>query len=321
MADLSASARPTTTGPALLPLAWRTYRAPRWWFEVALVVILDVVYEHLRDLVPTHQQQAINRGLNILHFTQRLHWDVELSINHFVVHHEWLAQIANYDYSFFHLPVTAGVLIWLFWRHRRVYRTARMVLLLTTLLGLIGFWIFPMAPPRLLPGGGFVDTVVYFKTLGSWGSPAVADHSNLYAAMPSLHCAWSLWVGLSVFFVARNKIVRTISVFYPFWTVFVVIATANHFLLDALAGWSCIGLSALAVWVLYGRNAWAPALTAEEQTLTRQELRRLPPIKGAGLQIPRLRPLGRQRQDADDQESSAAPAAPPTPEHPTGTDS
>lgn len=267
--DAPAPKRRAETGPALLPLGWRAYTPPRWWFEVTVLVVLDLVYEHLRNLVPYHEQEAINRGWKLLEFTQSIHLDVELPLNQFLVRHEWLAQIANYDYSFLHLPVTGGVLIWLFWKHRRVYKTARTVLVFTTILGLIGFWIVPMAPPRLLPGAGFVDTVVYFHTFGSWGTPTVAQHSNLYAAMPSLHCAWSLWAGLGLFFVARWRILRLIGLLYPIWTVFVVMGTANHFIFDAIAGWACVGLSIAVVWMLFGHAPWKPAMTKEELTLTR----------------------------------------------------
>lgn len=224
-----------------------------------MLVVLDVIYEHLRNLVPLRESEAFARGWELFHFEQRIGLDIELTMNHFVMRHAWLAQIANYDYSFLHLPITGGVLIWLFWMHRRVYKTARTVLVFTTTLGLIGFWLFPMAPPRLLQGSGFTDTVVYFNTFGSWGSPTVASHSNLYAAMPSLHCAWALWVGLSIFFVARRKLVRIVGLSYGFWTVFVVMATANHFIFDAVAGYACVAVSVLAVWLLFGHHPWGPA--------------------------------------------------------------
>ncbi|GGB25283.1 inositol phosphorylceramide synthase [Flexivirga endophytica] len=264
VSDLTTKQRRAESGPALLPLGWRAYRRPHWWFEVVVLIVLDVVYEHLRNLVPTREAEALARGWDLFDFEQSIGLDIELTMNHFVMRHEWLAQIANYDYSFFHLPITGAVLIWLFWMHRRIYKTARTVLVFTTVLGLIGFWLFPMAPPRLLEGSGFTDTVVYFKTFGSWGSPAVADHSNLYAAMPSLHCAWAMWVGLSVFFVARHKLIRIIGLSYGIWTVFVVMATANHFIFDAFAGYACLAVSVLAVWLLFGHNPWSPALDKEE---------------------------------------------------------
>ena len=259
----------TESGPALLPLGWRAYRPPRWWFEVIVLLVLDLVYEHLRNLVPQREQAAEDRAWRLFEFEQNLGLDIEHTMNHFVMRHEWVAQLANYDYSFLHLPVTGAVLIWLFWMHRRVYKTARTVLVFTTILGLIGFWLFPMAPPRLLEGSGFVDTIVHFHTVGSWDSATVADHSNLYAAMPSLHCAWALWAGLSVFFVARNMLVRTIGLLYAMWTIFVVMATANHFIFDAVAGYACVAVSITAVWLLFGHSPWRPARTKEELTLTR----------------------------------------------------
>lgn len=242
-----------------------------------MLVVLDMVYEQLRDLVPLREQAAMNRAWDLFDFEQRIGLDLELTMNHFVMRHEWLAQIANYDYSLFHLPVTGGVLIWLFWRHRRVYKTARTVLVFTTILGLIGFWLFPMAPPRLLQGSGFTDTVVYFHTFGSWGSADVSDHSNLYAAMPSLHCAWALWAGLSIFFVARHQVIRTIGLLYSFWTIFVVMATANHFIFDAIAGYACVAVSVAAVVVLFGHNPWTPAKTKDELLLSRDAEDVIPP--------------------------------------------
>jgi hypothetical protein len=268
--DLNTKERRVESGPALLPLRWRAHRPPRWWFEVILIVLLDMVYEHLRDLVPLREHEAYRRGWDLFHFEQHIGLDIELTMNRFVMHHQWLAKVASYDYSFFHIPVTAAILIWLFWRHRRVYKTARTVLAFTTIIGLIGFWLFPTAPPRLLDGAGFVDTTVFFNTPGSWSSRTVSEHSNLFAAMPSLHCAWALWVGLSLFFVSRNRILRTIGVLYPIWTLFVVMATANHFIFDALAGYLCVGASVLAVWLLFGRNPWSPARDTEE--LVRHEL-------------------------------------------------
>lgn len=268
--DLPTKERHAESGPALLPLRWRAYRRPRWWFEIIVLVVLDVIYEHLRDLVPLRQAQALARGWSLFDFEQSVGLDIELTLNHFVMRHEWLAQIANYDYSFLHLPITGGVLIWLFWLHRRVYETARTVLVFTTLLGLIGFWLFPMAPPRLLEGSGFTDTVVHFHTFGSWSTPTVASHSNLYAAMPSLHCAWALWAGLSIFFVARHKSVRIVGLSYGFWTVFVVMATANHFIFDAVAGYLCVAISVLAVWLLFGRSPWSRA--RDKKQLVEDEL-------------------------------------------------
>ncbi|GAC1600111.1 MAG: phosphatase PAP2 family protein [Acidimicrobiales bacterium] len=235
---------------------WQVNRVPRWWFEVLLIVTFDLAYEHIRNLVSLAPVEAINHGIDVLRISEWFHIDLDTVFNQMLVEHRWLATIADYDYSLLHLPLTAGVLIWVFWKHRDRYLAIRNVLLLTTALGLIGFWIFPMAPPRLLPGDGFVDTVVYFNTWGSVASPKMAAATNQFAAMPSLHCAWALWSGLCIFFLARNRVIRAFGIVYPLWTVFVVLGTANHFVPDSIAGIGCVAISVLVLRRCYRRHPW-----------------------------------------------------------------
>ncbi|MCW2753786.1 MAG: hypothetical protein JWQ32_1197 [Marmoricola sp.] len=245
-----------TRRPTRIPTFMQVNRVPLVWFELLLIVAFDLAYERVRNLVRQEPVVAINHGLEVHRVSQWFHVDLELAFNKILMDHHWLATLADYDYSMLHLPLTAGVLVWVFWKHRDRYLPIRNVLLGTTLLGLVGFWIYPMAPPRLLPGQGFVDTVVYYKTWGSWGDPKVAHATNQFAAMPSLHCAWALWCGLCLFFLARNRAVRTFGALYPVWTVFVVIGTANHFLLDSLAGLACVAITSGLVWKIYGRHPW-----------------------------------------------------------------
>ncbi len=261
--------------PALLPTRLRTYHPPRWWVEIVILVAFNVVYERLRNLVPNREAEAYNRGDQLFHFTQRIHWDVELSINHFVASHSVIAHIANAYYTYLHLPMTAGVLIWLYRWHKRQYRAARSVLAITTVIGLIGFYLFPMAPPRLLPDGGFVDTLLQFSTWGSWSSHAVAAKTNQFAAMPSLHCAWALWVGLCIFNLAPHRWQRWLGLLYPLCTFFVVVGTANHFVLDGVAGAMVLGAAFGIHRVLFGRPAFAPALTRDELVLAPAEVSRV----------------------------------------------
>lgn len=243
---------------AILPPALRIFRAPVWWQEIALIVLFDLLYERLRNLVPAHETVAMDRGLRVLHLTERLHINFEMSVNHFFAAHLHLAHFANYYYSFLNIPVTGGVLIWLFFTKRRYYRSIRSVLATTTLLGLVGFYLLPMAPPRLL-GVGFVDTLVDFHTVGSWGNASVAAVSNQFAAMPSLHCAWALWAGLTVYHLAKRPIIRYIGLLYPMVTFMVVIGTANHFALDGIAGAAIVGLAFAVHRSMHGRGAYEPA--------------------------------------------------------------
>lgn len=249
---------------ALLPVTLRTHRSPRWWVEISIIVILNVVYERLRNLVPARQDEAYNRGHQVLDLTQQLTGDLELSVNRFVAGQSILAHGFNAYYTYLHLPVTALTLIWIFRVHKRYYRAARTVLVGTTVLGLVGFYLLPMAPPRLLPGAGFTDTLVTYGAWGSWSDPTVASSTNQFAAMPSLHCAWALWVGLCVFSIARRPWLRVLGIVYPMMTFVVVVGTANHFILDGVAGAAVLAAAFAAQRLLFGQGAFHPAPTRDE---------------------------------------------------------
>jgi hypothetical protein len=120
----------------------------------------------------------------------------------------------------------------------------------------VGFWAFPLAPPRLMAGGGFIDTVTVHHTWGSLSSGDLSHVSNQYAAMPSMHIGWSLWCGITVWSLARPVWVRVLAVVYPVFTLTVIIATGNHFWADAVGGVVCLALGYGAVYLLYGRWAY-----------------------------------------------------------------
>jgi hypothetical protein len=104
-----------------------------------------------------------------------------------------------------------------------------------TMLALVGYWLYPVAPPRLMPGGDFVDTLRAFGTWGAKPGDAVVSASNQYAAMPSMHVGWALWAGATIARQATVRALRVAGACYPFLTVLVVVLTANHYLLDAVA--------------------------------------------------------------------------------------
>ena len=132
------------------------------------------------------------------------------------------------------------------------------VLLVTNIVALIGFWFISLAPPRLLPG--FVDTVIKFHTWGSLASANVAKEANQFAAMPSLHIAWSLWCAFAIVTLAKRQWVRVLGALYPLATTFVVIGTANHFVLDAVGGVLTLCLGMAIERLLSGRHAYSRTL-------------------------------------------------------------
>lgn len=246
-------------------LSWlRSNRTPRLWQELLLCALGWWLYGVVRNAVPEHREAALQRAQNVHSFERGLHVDPELAVNRFFTEHRWLVVPANYYYATLHFVVTLGVLVWLFRSHQAQYRAARSALFFTCLVALIGFYLTPLAPPRMLSSDGFVDTVVAFHTWGSFASGNVASASNQYAAMPSLHMGWALWCGIAIFTLARHRLVRLVGALYPLATLVVIVATANHFVLDAVGGLLALslGMAIQVAWSGHRSFAGAPPLSS-----------------------------------------------------------
>lgn len=206
-----------------------------WWAADVLVVVLGyVLYSMVRNSAPEDTARAFANALRVENFEMALNFHVEESINALVASERWLAQACNYYYSVFHFVVPAVLAIWLYRRHEAKARRRIAAWYTATALGLFGFWLFPLAPPRMM--AGFVDTAAEFETWGLVTSGPSASISNQFAAMPSLHFAWSLWCGVVLFEIARGRWVKALAIAYPLTTLFVIVGTANHYLVDAVAG-------------------------------------------------------------------------------------
>lgn len=227
-----------TDAPAAGPAVGR----PRLYREILLIGICYSAYSLVRNLVPTTHVAAIALGTRILQVEGVMHVDIEAPLNRLFTDERWLGVIANYYYATLHFVITIGVLVWLYCWHPERYVVYRRIIFAATVTALLGFWAFPLAPPRMLPG--FVDTVVSFHTWGLYESTSspVASISNQYAAMPSLHTAWALWCAFTIAEVARSRVVKALAVCYPATTVIVIIGTANHYVLDAVGGVITLGL-------------------------------------------------------------------------------
>jgi PAP2 superfamily len=224
-------------------LPWRRGRRPSVLFEIALILSGYWLYSIVRNGVPVKVAAATERARELYDFEKAIGLAIEKPINHAVDSITWLVVGTNYYYATMHFVVTIAVLVWMWQSHPARYRPLRRVLYLTNGVALLGFWLFPLAPPRFLAGEGFVDTVVKHHTWGSWGSADVASYSNQYAAMPSMHCAWALWCGLIIVTLARHRWVKVLGIVYPAATAFVVVATGNHFVLDIAGGYAALGLA------------------------------------------------------------------------------
>ena len=255
---------------AVLPARVRAIRPPRWWQEIGFIAIVYFLYSLVRNAVPSHEAGAFHRARTILSIERWSHVDVEHSLNRFVDHQHWLAYICNYYYSTLHFVVTIAVLVWLYLKHPLRYRAIRSVLLLTNLVALIGFWFLSVAPPRMLPG--FIDTVVKFHTWGSLASPGLAKASNQFAAMPSLHIGWAMWCAVAIVALAKRPWVRALGVLYPIATVFVIVGTANHFVLDAVGGVVTFAIALGIQRLVSGRHTFAEPTLVLPNVPTEPEL-------------------------------------------------
>jgi len=219
-----------------------------WWTEVMLVVAVYAVYTAIRNnfgsatVSPEHAFDNAHRVITLerhlgLYFEERLQ-DLFLSYHLFL--RSW-----DIFYGTFHFWVTAFALIYTYRRYPDRYPIWRNTLLFTTLLALLGFMFFPLMPPRLLddcgPYGacasyGFTDTLAHFGGLWSFDSGTMQKLSNQYAAMPSLHFAWSSWCCLVLYRYLPWRPARIAIFVYPWLTLFAIVVTANHYWLDAVGG-------------------------------------------------------------------------------------
>ncbi|MFF6904365.1 phosphatase PAP2 family protein [Streptomyces sp. NPDC012389] len=228
-----------------------TGHRPRWWTELPLIAVVYGLYSMGRLLVRGDVSTAVDNGLAILRFEQAFHLNAEHPLNRLFTSTPSLGIPADFAYASLHYLVTPAVLVWMFRRRSAAYRAARVWLMNSTLLGLVGFTLMPTCPPRLLDAShGFVDTMAQYSAYGWWGTGASAPRglsgmTNQYAAMPSLHVGWSLWCGVLLWRHARHPLLRAAGIAYPLITTIVVMGTANHYFLDAVAGAAVMGLGAL----------------------------------------------------------------------------
>lgn len=283
-------------------------RKSRWWAELVLLGLVYAAYSCGRLLARGDVGTAVDHGLAVLDLEKALHLNAEHPLNRLFTETPALGIPADFAYASLHYLVTPAVLIWLFRRRPGGYRAARTWLMVSTLLGLIGFTLLPTCPPRLLDAGhGFVDTMAQYSSYGWWGAEASAPRgmgamTNQYAAMPSLHVGWALWCGVMLWRYGRTPLLRTLGVAYPLLTTVIVMGTANHYFLDAVAGAAVMGLGLLLT---------APALRLADRvrsTLARTAGREDRPIVSGGWETSAGERIPGQRSSSASADDTPAPA-------------
>lgn len=234
MTSVSVSGRPAKRAPGRL----------RWWREVLYVLAFYSVYSFVRNrgVATDSVAEAYRNALDVIRLERQLGAFWEEAIQQRFLDWTGFIQFWNIFYGTAHFVVTVFALVYLYRRMAPRYPLWRNTLACTTGLALIGFAFYPLMPPRLLdPGFGFVDTLRDVGGLWSFESGAVAKVSNQYAAMPSLHFAWSTWCALVLLPAVRRPWLRALVVAYPGLTLFAIVVTANHYWLDAAGGAVTLG--------------------------------------------------------------------------------
>ncbi|MEV0798887.1 phosphatase PAP2 family protein [Kribbella sp. NPDC050281] len=206
------------------PVVWRVVR------EAVLLATLFLVYTAGRQIAAKHTGSAFDHAHDVLAIQNWLHLPNEASIQHAALKLPHLVEGANLYYASVHAPLTAAVLLWLsIWRPK-AYSHVRWTIVALTGLALAGHIIFPLAPPRMMPG--FVDTGLAFGQ-SVYGVERSGGMANQFAAMPSLHVGWAALIALSMILITRTKW-RWLWLAHPIITFGVVVVTANHYWLDGI---------------------------------------------------------------------------------------
>jgi membrane-associated phospholipid phosphatase len=199
------------------------------WFGFLLA------YQVARGVADRDPTRAFANGWKVIDLEQRLTGLGELTLQGWTQSSEFLEALVSWTYWNSEFTVIGLALLWVYLRRNYAFTRFRNTILLANVLGLIGYVLLPVAPPRMFGSIGFQDTLGQFGGLNH-GSGLIELASNPYAAMPSLHAADALIAGIILASVVRRPVFKIVWLVWPLWVWFSVMATGNHFWLDVLAG-------------------------------------------------------------------------------------
>ena len=212
-------------------------------WDLALMVGGFLVYYLVRGAVAGREPEATSRAINLVELEQRLGIFWEGRWQSWAMSQDPLIHFGNWFYVYAHFPLIAIIGLLLFFLQRQRYILYRNAFLITGAIGLVFFTSLPMAPPRLLPWPyGLIDTMAAFSNVNYDIQPAA--FVNQYGAMPSVHFAWNMLLGMAVFQMSRYVLLRAFGVVMPLTMAWACVVTANHFILDIIAG-AVVGLIGL----------------------------------------------------------------------------
>ena len=245
-----------SAGRRVLPRGWADFG-----IQLAIWFGFLAAYQVARGIADRDPPRAFDNGLHVIGIERHANALFELTLQRLVDGSEVLATLSSWTYWNSEFTVLGLALLWVYlWRNEAFVRF-RNTILLANAIGLVGYVLLPTAPPRMFPDLGFSDTLSGFGELNH-GSGLVEFAANPYAAMPSLHAADALIVGVVLFTVCRSWWAKTIWLLWPAWVWFSVMATGNHFWLDVVAGVVVAAIAGVLVYRNPFRRRRAKAATA-----------------------------------------------------------
>jgi membrane-associated phospholipid phosphatase len=223
-------------------------RLPKGWGDlgrqIAILVCVDLVYEVCRGIADSKRADAMAHGQWIIDLERSTHTFFEADMQAFFSA-GWIVDVANQIYLNAQFSIALGFLVWLYLFRNESFYFVRNMFVVSMGLALVGYTLYPTAPPRMFPEYGFVDTINDFSNVNH-DSGLAKILINPYAAVPSMHCAFAMMIGASAFKVCRNRVAKAFWATWPFLVAWVTIVTANHYWVDAVLGWG-VALTAAVV--------------------------------------------------------------------------
>src|SRR3954451_16861192 len=240
----------------------RVMTTRRWWHsrfggsllrELALVVALLLFYKYGRFFTKGHVQTAIENARDVMGLERSLGVFSEAHLQDLVLHDTGLVRFLNVYYLIAHVAATAAAFVWLYVRHPPMYRRFRNVMIVITTAGMAVHLLLPLAPPRMFPNLGFVDTARVFGPASYGAGSPYKGFANQFAAMPSLHFGWALVIAWAVLLATKSRW-RYLVILHPVITLAAIVLTANHYWLDAAVATFLCGVALAVDWLVARRR-------------------------------------------------------------------
>lgn len=224
-------------------------KLPKGWGDlgrqIGILVGVDLAYTFVRGIVDSEKALAMTHGQQVIDLEKATKTFFEPSLQAFFLPAHWIVDFANQVYLNAQFSIALGFLLWLYLFRNESYYFVRNMFVVAMGLALVGYTLYPTAPPRMYPQYGFVDTINDFSNVNHDSSLAKI-FINPYAAVPSMHCAFAMMIGGTGFLVCKHWVSRIAWVCWPLLVSWVTIVTANHYWVDAALGWMVALAAALA---------------------------------------------------------------------------